>query len=86
MSRSYKKHPVIKYAGCKDFKKLYNRRLRRSNKIGIEDIPNGGAYKKFNESWNINDIEEMCTWEEYQFWYADEEESYRWWYKTYKAK
>lgn len=66
MSRSYKKHPIIKYAGCKDYKKLYNRRLRRSNKIGLEDIPNGNAYKKMNESWNINDIVDGCTWPEYK--------------------
>lgn len=88
MSRSYKKHPIIKYAGCKDLKKIYNRRLRRSNKIGLEDIPNGNAYKKMNESWNINDITDWCSWEECKQWnfVEDTPEGYRWWYKTFKGK
>ena len=95
MSRSYKKHPVIKYAGNKDYKKLFNRRLRRT--AGIDDIPNGNAYKKMNESWEINDICSRCDWPQYRDidWYWDnfygfprktEEELYRDWYKCYKGK
>lgn len=86
MSRSYKKHPIIKYAGCKDYKKIYNRKLRRTT--NIDDIPNGNAYKKMNESWNINDITSWCSWEACKRWESIENtpEEYRWWYKTFKGK
>lgn len=83
MSRSYKKHPIIKYAGNKDYKKRFNRKLRRTT--GIEDIPNGNAYKKMNESWDINDIIDWCSWEKYKSWNINNN-TYREWYKTYKGK
>lgn len=90
MSRSYRKHPIMKYAGNKDYKKRFNRKLRRT--AGIEDIPDGNAYKKMNESWDINDIVSRCSWEEYKEYInsynprEDEEELYRRWYKWYKGK
>ena len=87
MSRSYKKYPILKYAGNKDYKKRFNRKLRRTT--NIEDIPDGNAYKKMNESWEINDIIDRCSWEEYKKWYPDnknEIDLYRQWYKTYKVK
>lgn len=56
MSRSYKKHPF-----CKDWnrrkrvgKKLANRKVRAQLKRGIE-IPNGKAYRKVYETWDIVD-------------------------------
>ena len=101
MSRSYKKHPIIKYAGNKDYKKRFNRKLRRTTKI--DDIPNGNAYKKMNESWEINDIVSRYTWPQYKLmseewdrYYQNigwsifnkrtDEEKYRDWYRTYKGK
>lgn len=53
MSRSRKKHPLIKCAGDKGFKKIFNRRFRHKNDF---DFPSGNAYRKVNESWEICDI------------------------------
>lgn len=53
MSRSYKKHPYFLMIGDKSFKKIYNRRIRRTHLV--DDIDSGGSYKKFNDSWNICD-------------------------------
>ena len=57
MSRSYKKTPschVVKRDGW--YKKHYNRKLRRTHLL---DIPSGNAYRKMNESWNIDDFHEV---------------------------
>lgn len=55
MSRSYKKHAYIP-VGDKSWKKIYNRKLRRTNKYNY-DIPNNiGLYKRENNSWNIVDL------------------------------
>ena len=53
MSRSRKKHPLIKCAGDKGLKKIFNRRFRRNKDL---DFPSGNAYRKTNESWEICDI------------------------------
>jgi hypothetical protein len=54
MSRSFRKpYCVDGYKGStrKQFeKRLANRTIRNS-----EDVPNGKAYKKFFDSWNITD-------------------------------
>ena len=51
MSRSYKKNLVIK--DCNRFaKNQANRFIRRT----AGDIPDGKAYRKFYESWNISDF------------------------------
>lgn len=64
MSRSYKKHP---YEGCgsdkKHGKKHANRKVRRT-----EDVPNGKAYKKLYNSYNIVDYIARCSWEEFLSW------------------
>lgn len=61
MSKSYKKHPVIKDNGGskKVSKNLANRRLRARNKKGVE-IGDGGSYKKHYEQWDIADY--TCRW------------------------
>lgn len=72
MSRSRKKHPLIKCAGDKGFKKLFNRRFRRKKDL---DFPSGNAYRKTNESWDICDIVmgyfngEQMPKEERRYWY-----------------
>lgn len=54
MSRSYKKHHIIKdrNAGMKD---IANRSIRRVP-IGLTDTLNYGGYKRHFESWNISDF------------------------------
>ena len=92
MSRSYKKVGHCKNEkSCKKGKQFANRRLRRK---GIDyEIPNGKAYKKMNESWDICDYQHKETWEGYQKWWKNP----RWWqeprevtyfeyYKSYKMK
>ena len=80
MSRSYKKvgHCKCKRS-CKKGKQYANRRLRRK---GVNyEIPNGKAYKKLNESWDICDYSCIVTWKNYQNWC----ERPRWWQEPKKA-
>ena len=92
MSRSYKKVGYCKCErSCKKGKQFANRRLRRKG-INFE-IPDGKAYKKLNESWDICDYKSIETWEQYKAWWSRP----RWWqeprevdyfeyYKSYKMK
>ena len=50
MSRSYKKHPRVKDSASRYMKKYANKKVRRT-----KNIPNGKAYKKVFESWEISD-------------------------------
>ena len=53
MSRSFKK-PVVKQNNYGLYKNYYNARIRN---IDCEtEIPSGGAYKKFNGSYEICDL------------------------------
>lgn len=64
MSRSYRKG--FQYAGDKEFKKIYNSKLRRTNALdSIDERPS--SYKKLNCPWNISDcrIEIPQTYEEF---------------------
>ena len=53
MSRSRKKHPILKDGGksSKSQKKMANRAVRNYK----EEIPSGSAYKKVYPSYDIND-------------------------------
>lgn len=66
MSRSYKKHPIFtdnSDAGeKKSWKKIFNKKLRRSSKY--IDIPDGGYYKKCNESYYICDFKSVPDWDD----------------------
>ena len=53
MSRSRKKNPLIKCAGDKSLKRIYNRRFRHQNDL---DFPSGNAYRKTNDSWELCDF------------------------------
>ena len=71
---------------------MFNRRIRRSSDPKYQDIPNGGAYKKLNNSWEICDYSCCYPFEHELFWnhvYGDEEtEEELWakWVKTYYYK
>ena len=54
MSRSYKKHGLLKL-GDSSMKKIFNRRLRHRKQL---DYPSGCRYKREpgNCSWEISDI------------------------------
>ena len=56
MSRSYKKHPFVKDPANKGMKRCANKKVRHT-----KDIPNGKAYKKVFESWEISDYEWIWT-------------------------
>jgi hypothetical protein len=56
MSRSYKKTPRAGDRKNKYFKKYFNRRLRRS-----PDSFRYKSYRKFSESWDVCDYEEVGT-------------------------
>lgn len=90
MSRSYKKHPYYKI-GDPSFKKIFNRRLRRSSKI--QDIPSGKAYRKYNDIYSLCDWKVDCSWEEFREWnwvrtkyFDSEEKAYAYWKKHYGSK
>lgn len=96
MSRSYKKSPVYTDSSpgtTKEKKKFANKRVRNT-----EDVPNGGAYKKVHESWDIHDYINRWTWEEAKkFWESGEnpyltksyptlKDFYRYWLKCCRSK
>ena len=59
MTRSRKKTPCGHYVNKQTwFKGLYNRKLRRRPidwDNGVSSMPDGNAYRKANESWEIDD-------------------------------
>lgn len=88
MSHSYKKHNIYKIAGDTSYKKIFNRRLRRSDRC--KDIPNGAAYKKYNNSWDIADYVYSTSWEYFRDSYRDsdisEKELWAIWKRIYGTK
>lgn len=72
MSRSYRKTSwEFLYSKHRSVKKDFNRRIRRGADVdfeqGVISIPNGGAYRKANESWEICDGERLGpSWPEYR--------------------
>lgn len=86
MSRSYRHGKYAPACYDKSYKKIYNRRLRRSGKYkDPESIPSGSAYKKLNEPWNIVDLKIDTTWETYKKW-NQEENAYAIWKRVFKSK
>lgn len=87
MSHSYRHHYVFKTAGDKSMKKIFNRRLRRSQRCC--NIPNGNAYKKYNNSWYIADYTYRYNdYNDYREQHKDlesEEESRKRWAKWFKG-
>lgn len=88
MSRSYKKNPYVtdhKVKTSKEKKKFANKKVRNH-----EDVPNGGAFKKYFCSYDICDFKWFYTWEEFKKIWSDyfknEKEMYKEWYTTYKRK
>ena len=89
MTRSRKKTPCC-HIVKKDtwFKGHYNRKLRRAPidfAEGVSSIPDGMAYRKANESWEIADWKDVGrTYGEYDPWRECSEEerrnSYERWY------
>lgn len=67
MSRSFKKHPVGHYIK-KDttYKKIFNRKLRRTNLLDTLSPHNKSGYKKLNESYNIDDYSGYVSWKEWR--------------------
>lgn len=88
MSRSYKKNPIIKYAGDKKMKKAFARRMRRVFKH--EDIGDGARYKRYNNPWEIADVTCYCSWEEFKSWPwtqgMSEEKAWAEWKRIYYSK
>lgn len=56
MSRSYRHSNICKMQNGKNMKKFANKKVRNT-----EDIPNGKAYKKCFESWDICDYKWIWT-------------------------
>ena len=72
MSRSYKKHPRVKDPAGKYMKRFANKRVRHT-----KDIPNGKAYKKVFESWEISDWNWIWTKEDaIKKWNSADEDSW----------
>ena len=86
MSRSYKKNPVVKDKG-KNEKRFANKKVRRT-----KNVPNGGAYKKVYNQYDICDYCWRTCWrttfEEHMrdrwSWYYRVHNEYGWqWIKKY---
>lgn len=82
MGKSYRKHKFIKCGGDTSYKKIFNRKIRRSKKDKFTDIPSGKAYRKVNCPWEIADyrcrgVDSWIIWQkEYSKYYSSEEKSY----------
>lgn len=65
MSRSRKKTPCCHCAGHDgSWKRIFNRKLRRNPidmREGVSTLPDGMAYRRANESWEISDLKEVGT-------------------------
>ena len=94
MSRSYKKYPIVndsKPKSTKAKKKIANRKVRNT-----DDVPNGKAYKKVSESWDIRDFSWFWSWEDAKKDYEENEylkkryptadDYYRFWLQEAKGK
>ena len=97
MSRSYKKSPYANDShrkSTKISKRFASRKVRNT-----ENVPNGNAYKKVSESWDIRDYSFRQTWEEAKEYYEKNKDTYyiqkhyptlkdwyRNWLKYYKMK
>lgn len=90
MGKTYRKAGFIKI-GDPSFKKLFNRKLRRTTKEDVESVPSGGAYRKMNDSWDICDAKWGVSWEEFRddylpSWYGTEDELRSYWKRHYKYR
>jgi hypothetical protein len=88
MSHSYRHNYVFKTAGDKSMKKIFNRRLRRSQKC--DNIPDGNAYRKYNNPWDIADYTYRYDdfnhfWNVQKDYYDSKEACYRDWKKWFKG-
>lgn len=74
MSRSRKKYPWIQGGGDKDYKKIFNKKIRRAPL----DYPSGMSYKKEHGccSWEICDYRFIPDSED-----LSEPDAYRWFMK-----
>lgn len=68
MSRSFKRYPICKQQANKGMKRCANKKVRHTL-----NLPNGKAYKKCFESWEISDWhyfwtkdEAIRAWEKYE--------------------
>ena len=86
MSRSYKKHGWCHYTKKhSDWKRIYNRQLRRvpiDFIEGVSTLADGGAYRRANNPWNICDYEGLAPSFD-ECWWCDSLFEYR---KLYYAK
>ncbi len=61
MSKSYKKEPIVKdHTSGAYGKRLANHAVRKN----LDDIPNGKAYRRYFNSYNVHDYISRYTWED----------------------
>jgi len=73
MTRSRKKTPcchIVKRDGW--WKKAFNKRIRR-----MQDVPDGNAYRRANESWLIDDWKCVMGRRQFEMWLEEEPEDMR---------
>lgn len=76
MSRSYKKNPIYtdgRTPTPKKSKKYANKKVKHTS-----NLPNGKAYKKVYESYDIHDYVSRWTWEEAKEWYLRKSQIEEW--------
>ena len=98
MSRSYRKHPILKDNGksAKAMKKCANRKVRRTD---FDDLPQKGSkFKRYFPQYDIHDYVCYWSWKEAKrqwetssiSWYKDRfptlKEFFAYWVKSMKCK
>ena len=89
MSKSYRRNKILKDHNPY-MKKIFNRRLRRTNIMPLE-MPDGNKYKVLNESWDINEFSlGYKNWQSFKEnnleFFNSEKECYVFWKKHYVCK
>lgn len=88
MSRSYRKHPILKDGGksSKKNKQIANRKVRRIINRNIDFTLKGNDHKKVYESWDINDYVSCFTEKEAINYYYEMVSSDKYWDAWFKEK
>ena len=66
MSRSRKKTPRAGDNKGKENKRIANSTVRARLREENESLPQGSTFKKYYETWNICDYNDVSTWEDYR--------------------
>ena len=85
MSRSYKKHPIIKESS-RGSNKLRKRIANKAVRHHKGELNNGAQYKKIYSSYDISDYSFSYTWDEWKDYRGDSQTERDNWERFYYRK